>query len=303
MIDPVRACMPGGRFEFELWAKCGLPAIYPLWLLKYLPNMPACHVAIANNAQAPCNSIILNEASGLVALTEGMRLIERGAADLVIVGGVGARLHPTTITFRAEQQLARGADDPASACRPFAIDRSGQVLGEGSGALVLEAAEHALARRATNYGKVAGYAIRHESRRGGRPFQGTALRTALRDCLRAAGCLAEQLSHVNAHGLGTREHDAVEAAAIRDALGQVPVTACKGALGNLGAGCGVVELAASLLAQQAKLVPATRNCSITDPDCAINIVRHEPLPIVLRNFVSLNFAPTGQAVAVCVESG
>ena len=108
-----------GKFDIHRWADLGMQKIFPLWLLKYLPNMPACHVAIANDARASCNSIILGEVSALVALAEGVRLIERGLAEMVIVGGVGHQINPTNIAFRANQELSKRAADPENACRPF----------------------------------------------------------------------------------------------------------------------------------------------------------------------------------------
>ncbi|MDX1964483.1 MAG: beta-ketoacyl-[acyl-carrier-protein] synthase family protein [Pirellulales bacterium] len=302
LIEPIQACMPTGKFEFNRWATEGLPRIMPLWLLKYLPNMPASHVAIANDARGPCNSIILNDVSGLTALAEGVRLIERNLVDLVIVGGVGARLHPTTITFRVEQYLARGTDDPATVCRPFGLQRAGQALGEGAGALILESAEHAAARQATSYGRVAGYALRHEPRRAGQPPRGIAVAAALRACLEAARIDPAELSHVNCQGLGTEPHDQAEADVLARTVGRVPVCALKGAWGNIGAGSGPLELAASLLAQQTGVLPPNINTRPRDPACPVWSDAAEPIPLERRAFVKYNFSMTGQAAAVCVQT-
>jgi len=300
-IDPIRACMVEGKFDFARWGTEGMPRIMPLWLLKFLPNMPASHVAIANDARGPCNSIILNEVSALVALAEGVRLIERGLVDMVIVGGVGARLHPTTITFRAKQQLANASESPPRACRPFAKETSGQVLGEGAGALILESAGHAAARQARSYGRVAGYANCHEPRRPGKPLEGTAIRAALAGALAAAECSPAELNHIQAHGVGVEEYDAAEARAIRAVAGDVPVTAYKGHWGNLGAGCGGIELAAALLAMREGILPPTLNCNEPSAACPINVVRGEPRPIAQGAFAIVSHAPMGQAAAVCVR--
>ena len=118
-------------------------------MLKYLPNMPACHVAISHDARGPNNTIVLAEASSLLAIAEGTRVIERGQADVMIVGGTGSRLHPLSWAFR-ENVLAlhRRSDNPHRISRPFDAHRDGMVYGEGAAALVLESRPHAEARGA-----------------------------------------------------------------------------------------------------------------------------------------------------------
>ena len=93
LINAFRTCMADERFDFARWDERAISEMYPLWMLKYLPNMPACHVAIAHDARGPNNTIVLAEASSLLAVAEGTRVIERGAADVMIVGGTGSRIH------------------------------------------------------------------------------------------------------------------------------------------------------------------------------------------------------------------
>ena len=147
-----------GRFEFSRWATNGMPQMSPLWLLKYLPNMPASHVAIYNDLRGPNNSITLREAAANLAVGEAFRIIAEGRADAMIVGTTGTRLHPMkTIHCVQQNELATEADDPATASRPFDLQRSGAVLGEGAGAIFLEG---------TDLGESPG---RNDLRRGGRP--------------------------------------------------------------------------------------------------------------------------------------
>jgi 3-oxoacyl-[acyl-carrier-protein] synthase II len=269
-----------------------------LWLLKYLPNMPACHVAIANDARGPCNALTLGDASSLSAVAEGFRLIERGAADCVIVGGTGYRLHPTCLTFRTNQWYSTWKGAPAEASRPFDRARCGQVPGEGAGALILEAEEHARARGATPQARVLAAASRFEPVHNERPPKGTAIRASIAAALDEARIGPAEVGHVNAHGYGTIPHDRAEAQAIRDVLSDVPVTAPKSYFGNLGAGSGAVELAASVLALSSGKVPATLNYEHPDPECPLNVVQNGATSAALV----LSQSTTGQALAVVLAA-
>jgi 3-oxoacyl-[acyl-carrier-protein] synthase II len=297
VIEAYRACMPEGRFDFSRWASQAMPQMYPLWLLKYLPNMPACHVAIANDARGPCNAHTLGDASSLSAVAEGFRLIERGAADCVIVGGTGFRLHPTCLTFRSNQWYSAWQGPPEQASRPFEKSRSGQVPGEGAGAFILEAEDHARARGASIMARVLAAASRCEPVHNEQPAKGSAIRASIAVALEQAQLAPGDVGHVNAHGFGTVPHDRAEAQAIRAVLGDVPVTAPKSYFGNLGAGSGAVEMAASVLALQHGKVPATLNYDQADPECPIRVVSAQE-PARAPTALVLNQATTGQALAV-----
>lgn len=290
-------------YNLRGWAEHGMSKIFPLWMLKYLPNMPACHVAIANDARATCNSIILGEVGALVALSEAMRSIERGDADIMIVGGVGHQIHPSNLIFRANQEVAKGVTDPENACRPFDAQRIGSVFGEGCGAIVLESAEHAKKRGAKIQGRVVSYAIRHEPNKLGDRLTGSAIRAVLESCLKQGNIEPKQVAHVHAHGIGQIAADALEAHCIAATAGQTPVLAIKGATGNSSAGSGALELAASVLALQHNLIPPSRNCDRVGADCPIDVVRHEPRPSQGRYALKLNYSNLGQAVAVLIERG
>ena len=150
LVDAFRPCVTEGRFDYARWDERAMGEMFPLWMLKYLPNMPACHVAIAQDARGPNNTIVLSEASSLLAIAEGMRVIQRGAADVMIVGGTGSRIHPMTWAFRDNIQLCSPrTEKPEQVSRPFDAARDGMVYGEGAAALVLEtrAAAEARARK------------------------------------------------------------------------------------------------------------------------------------------------------------
>jgi 3-oxoacyl-[acyl-carrier-protein] synthase II len=294
-----------GRFAFGRWADDGMPQITPLWLLKYLPNMPASHIAIYNDLRGPSNSLTLREASGHLAVGEAVVTIRRGAADVMVAGATGTRVHPMkTVHALQTEQVALGDGDPATWSRPFDRDRRGMVLGEGAAVLVLEELGHAQARSARIYGEVVGHAASCAAGPGAVGRRREAIGRSMGLALRRAGVSAADLGHVHAHGASTRVGDREEAGAIHDVLGagasRAPVVAAKSHFGNLGAGSGLVETVASLLALcRGELFPVL-NHTVPDPDCAVVAARGgEPAGSA---FVSTAVTPQGQAGSLVVRA-
>lgn len=295
-----RRCTVDGRFDFSRWGAHALPEMFPLWMLKYLPNMPACHVAIGNDARGPNNTITLGEVSSLLAVAEAMRVLERGWADVMFTGGTGSRIHPTTWVRSVDFQMSRRNDDPTAALRPFDRDRDGMVNGEGAAAFVLETRRHAEARGARIRGQLLGYAARYQAPKfNGEPEPNHAIRSALRGALDSAGISPRDIGYVSADGRSMTVEDQVEAEAIREVLGDVPVLAAKGYFGNAGSGSGALELAVALLSYEHDLVPATPNYEIPDPRCQVNVIA-KPQTSARKPVVCINRAWTGQVAAVVV---
>jgi 3-oxoacyl-[acyl-carrier-protein] synthase II len=299
----VAACRgPDGGFEFDRWAAQGMPLLNPLWLLKYLPNMPASHIAIYNDLRGPSNSLTLREAGGHLAVGEATVTIQRGAADIMVAGATGTRVHPMkTVHALQSEQVAlpdgsRGGD-PTSWSRPFDRDRRGMVLGEGAGVLVLEELSHAEARGARIYGEVVGHASRCVADTSGVGDRRAVLAHAMRAALAKAGVSPEEVGHVHAFGASTVVGDRDEAAALHDALGpaaaRVPTVAAKANFGNLGGGSGLVECVASLMALvRGELFPLL-NYEKPDPECQIRAARRgDPAGDVC---LSSAVTPQGQA--------
>jgi 3-oxoacyl-[acyl-carrier-protein] synthase II len=193
-------------------------------------------------------------------------------------------------------RLSRRNDDPAGACRPFDRTRDGMVLGEGAGVLVVEDLEHARRRGARIYAEVVGFGAAFDRDRSGK-----GLARAMRVALGQAGLAPADMDHVNANGLGSPEADAAEARAIGEVFGpEMPVLAAKSYFGNLGAGSGLSELAASVLALLHGQVPATLNYTQPDPSCPVNVQR-SPRPVRKPHVLKLGFTEMGQCAAVIVR--
>jgi 3-oxoacyl-[acyl-carrier-protein] synthase II len=298
-LAPVyRDCLVDGQFCYDRWGKA-IAGMYPLWMLKYLPNMPACHIGIAQDVRGPTNAIVLGEVSSLSAVVEAVRAIERGQVDVMVAGGAGSRVHPMIWGHEQARQYTQRGDDPAAACRPFDSQRDGMINGEGAGAFVLETRENAEARGAKILAQVLGFAATFEPLPGKKTFTGKAIRSAIRGSLANAGLAAADVGHVNAHGLSTTNDDPIEAQAIADTLGDVPVTAPKSYFGNLGAGSGAVEMAASVLGLEKGIVPSTLNYQTPDPRCPVNVCR-QPMPVSKSTAVVLSHSWSGQAVSVVI---
>lgn len=291
-----------GDFDIRLWGGGGLPQINPLWMLKYLPNMPASHVAIYNDLRGPNNSITLREAAPCAAMTEAYSTITRGHADVLLVGATGSRIHEIrSLHASMQEQIAADQDDPTTMSRPFDVSRDGLVMGEGAATIVCETLEHAQQRGATILGEVVGYGSSAVGKKAGDDF----LRIALANALR--GALGDNdptsIGHVNAHGLATVQCDRDEAVAIAEVFGdpsaQPPVTTIKGHVGNLGAGGGMVEIIASLMSLDGNLFPVL-NCKTVDPECPVNVCMSNDVPAG-TSFVSANVTPQGQASAIRIQ--
>jgi 3-oxoacyl-[acyl-carrier-protein] synthase II len=293
-------CQPG-RVDLEKWGEQGLPLIQPLWMLKYLPNMLACHVSILHDARGPNNSITESDVASLLALGEAYRILARDQADFFLVGGAESKLNPLSLARQCLfERLSHRNDEPARACRPFDMERDGLVLGEGAGVFSVEELEHARRRGARIYGEIVGFGAAFDPN-----LTGDGLARAVRAALAEAGIGPEEVDHINAHGLATRESDVWEARCLGEVFGNVsspvPVFAPKSYLGNLGAGGSTVELAASLLGMIEGRVLPTLNYEKADPHCPLNVVAGEARAMTRPYVVKVSFTQMGQCGALVVR--
>jgi 3-oxoacyl-[acyl-carrier-protein] synthase II len=302
----MKTCAPEGQFQFTKWGKEGLGDMAPLWMLKYLPNMPASHIAIYNDLRGPNNSLTMREAAGNLAVGEAFRTIQRGHANMMVAGATGTRILPMQAIHALQtEQMAAENGDPAKASKPFDKQRTGMVAGEGAGMVVLEEYESAKARGATIYAEVLGLGSANVADATLHGKCDTALERAMKSALRDAGTTPNDVGHINAHGLSTTDRDADEARAIQAVFGAqsgtVPVTALKSYFGNLGAGSGVVELIASVLALRDGKLPRVLNYKTPDPACALPIAADDGKSSG-RSFLNLSVTPQGQAAVLYIAA-
>jgi 3-oxoacyl-[acyl-carrier-protein] synthase II len=294
-----------GMFDFQAWGRESIGVIEPIWLLKYLPNMLACHISILMDCQGPSNTITEADASSNLAIAEAARIIARGKADVMIAGGADSKMHPLSFVRLALQHgMSRWHGDPAGACRPFDLRRDGTVPGEGAGIVILEEWEHALRRGAAIHGELLGAGSGCDAMsRGGLDPEGTGTEIAIASALREAGLSPSAIGHINAHGSGSRVGDLAEARAFHRVFGTTPppVTALKGYIGTLASGCGGVELIGSLIGVNRGLIPPVLNCDDPDPACALDVVRGQPRPTRNPTFVNTNITANGQAAALVLR--
>jgi 3-oxoacyl-[acyl-carrier-protein] synthase II len=298
LVGAYRNCIIDGRYEHDRWGQAFVADLFPLWMLKYLPNMPACHIGIAQDARGPNNSITLGEVSTLSAISEAARVLDRGQADVLIAGGVSSRTHSALWCRHQVVGQSQHFQDPTGASRPFDAQRDGIVHSEGAAAVILEKQERAQQRGAKILARVLGYAASFEPHRQGQPLQGAAIRRAIVSALDAAELTPAEVGFVAAHGASTLDGDRIEAQAIHDTLGDVPVTAPKSSFGHLGAAAGSLETILCILALQHQLIPPTLNYEHPDPQCPINVVHGQPAPLNHPTALVLSYSPNGQAVAM-----
>ena len=298
-----------GGFDMHKWGAEGMHNLTPLWLLKYLPNMLACHVTIIHDAQGPSNTITCGEASSGLSIGESMRVIQRGAADMGFCGGAESKLNPMAYYRQvlAERLTPEGNDDPQSAVRPFEEGASGTVMGEGGGILILENAETAQQRGARTYAELVGFAAGHSIHPEGHGLEpepdGEGIAAVIRNALRDAELSAEDIDLIAPLGTAIPGFDRAEANAIRtvfgDRAGEVPVFSATPYVGNCGAGTGAMAAAVAARALAEQTVPARINCD--RPLEGLNVTTSEAKPAELNHALVVSPSLGGQNVALVLK--
>ena len=255
--------------------------VSPLCVPMMIANMASGMIAIRYNCQGPALPAVTACASGSNAIGEALRLIRHGYADAVISGGAEASIVPVGIAGFINMKALSTAEDPNAASLPFDARRSGFVIGEGAGALVLEEYEHAKARGAKIYGEVCGYGSTCDAYHITAPHpeaEGGA--RAMVQALTEAGYREGQRVYVNAHGTGTPLNDAGETLAIKKALGEdaaykALVSSTKSMTGHMLGAAGAVEAIVCLKVLETGVVPPTINLLEKDPKCDLNYVPNQ----------------------------
>ncbi len=278
----------------------------PRFVPMTIGNIAAAQIAIAHGIHGP--SLTLNtacSAGGDAAMTAAM-LLCTGEAEAVLAVGGESILCPIVVAGLSQAKaLSRRNDDPAGACRPFDAERDGFVIGEGGGALVIETEAHALARGATIYAELAGYANTSDAHHVTAPCpDGAGAAACMRRALARAGMQPADIGYINAHGTSTPAGDKAETLAIRSVFGgretAPPVSATKSATGHLMGAGGLTEAIACILAIRDGILPPTLNLHTPDPDCDLdyvpNVARATAIDAAMSN--SLGFGGQNSSLIV-----
>jgi 3-oxoacyl-[acyl-carrier-protein] synthase II len=283
--------------------------VSPLAVPMLMPNSPAANVGLMVGAKAGVHTPVSACASGNEAVALGVDMIRLGRADVVLVGGTEAAIHPLPMAaFGNMMALSKRNDDPERASRPWDRDRDGFVLGEGAGVLVIESAEHARGRGATVYAEVAGAGVTADAHDIAQPDPaGLGATRAIKLALRAGDVAPSDIAHINAHATSTPQGDIAECLAITHALDgkvdHVVTTSTKSMTGHLLGGAGALESVATVLALRDRVVPPTINVENLDPEVNIDIAtKQRPLPDGDIAALNNSFGFGGHNVAVAFRS-
>ena len=297
----VMGCGIGGVTTFEeqkevLMSK-GSGRITPFFVPMLISNMAAGHLSIEFGLQGSSMTIVTACASGTNAIGEALRIIQRGEADVVLCGGTEAPITRLAFAgFCAAKTMSTEKENPEQASRPFDKRRSGFVMGEGAGVLILESLEHAEARGAHIYAELAGYGSTSDAYHITSPAPGGAGAVrAMSLALKDAGVSGEEVGYINAHGTSTGPNDAAETAAIKTVFGnhasKVAISSTKSMTGHLMGAAGAIEAIICALSIERGAIPPTTNYGEPDPECDLdyvpNIARKQEVNVAMSN--SLGF--------------
>ncbi len=304
----VGASITGGQFDIRKWGQAGLDLITPLWLLKYLPNMLACHVGIIHDIQGPSNSITCAEASAHLAIGEAAQVIARGTSDVALAGGAEAKVN--SIMMIRQCLLKRATLDcnetPETACRPFDAEAKGSVFGEGAGVVVLENLEHARRRGAPIRAEVIGIGQSHNINPAYESLEpdGKGVQIAIEKAMADAEITPDRLDLIVPHGTGIPGDDLAEARAIEAALGAaaqgIPVWPTKSMLSTTGAASGALDMIAAVQAMTEGMVPAAKNFVRHADGCHLRVVTKSEKREV-RHALCCSYTYGGQTAAIVLK--
>jgi len=308
LAPAVAKSVTDGKFDIRKWGKEGIEMVTPLWLLKYLPNMLACHVGIIHDIQGPSNTITCAEVSSHLAISEAVSFIQRGCCDIVLAGGAEAKVNPIVLI---RQMLVKRAtiennDDPAGACRPFDADAKGSVFGEAAGMIVIENRENAEKRSATIYAELAGTGQSNSLNPLYENLEpaGSAVAIAIENALSEAQIDAGDLDLIIPHGTGIPADDLAEARGIETVLGkaykEIPLWPTKSMLSNTGAAAGALDVIAAVYTMKNGVIPPAQNLKKKAVGCNLNIVT-QTLKKDIKNVLCCSYTYGGLTAAIVLK--
>jgi len=283
----------------------GHKRVSPFFLPYVIPNMAAGVISRIHTLRGPNICTTTACSSGTHGIGEGFLLIRNGMADAMVCGGAESAISPLGITsFTSMKALSTNNEDPASASRPFDLERDGFVMGEGAGVLVLEEYEHARRRGARIYAEMVGYGMSGDAHHiTAPPPEGEGAQRCMRMALEMGGIPAHEVDHINAHGTSTKMNDMYESAAIRHVFGvhakQISICSTKGVTGHCLGAAGGIEAVYTVMAVAHSLIPPTAGYRTPDPDCDLDYTiggaKERKIKYALSN--SFGFGGTNATVA------
>jgi 3-oxoacyl-[acyl-carrier-protein] synthase II len=292
--------------EREHWklVQGGPGKISPFFIPSAIVNLASGNISIRYGARGPNSATATACSASAHAIGDSFKIIERGAAEMMICGGTEATITPMGVGgFAAMRALSTRNDDPSHASRPFDANRDGFVVGEGAGILILESLEHAQKRNAPILAEIVGYGMSGDAYHITQPAEnGDGAFRVMRAALKDAKLDAGEIGYLNAHGTSTPIGDAIETTAIKRLFGErarhVPVSSTKSMTGHLLGGAGGLEAGISVLALRDQILPPTINYETPDPACDLdyvpNVARKASVEYALSN--SFGFGGTNAAL-------
>jgi 3-oxoacyl-[acyl-carrier-protein] synthase II len=309
LAPAVAKSITDGKFDIRKWGKEGLELVTPLWLLKYLPNMLACHIGIIHDIQGPSNTITCAEISGHISIAEAAEVVARGDADVALAGGAEAKVNPVLIMRQCliKRTTDQHNDNPENACRPFDADAAGSVFGDGGGIVILENLANATRRGAKIYAELtgAGQSISINTQYEHIEPDGKGITIAIEKALAQANITPKDIDLVIPHGTGIPQDDLAEAKGIETAMGneikRIPVWPTKSMLSNTGAAAGALDVIAAVYAMREGKIPPAKNCGKKAAGCNLNIVKNE-IKTNIRYALCCGYTYGGQTAAIILKN-
>ena len=269
--------------------------ISPFFIPGIITNMAPGQIAIEFGARGPNTSVVTACAASSHAIGESYKIIQRGAAEVMISGGTEAVLTPLALGgFTSMKSLSTRNDEPEKASRPFDRERDGFIMSEGGGILILEELDHALERGVDIYAEIIGYGMSSDAYHIVAPDpEGIGASICMKAALKDAGLKPTDIDYINAHGTSTKLNDISETKGIKSVFGdhafKIPISSTKSMTGHLLGGAGVAEGTYSILAMKNGLIPPTINYEFPDPECDLDYVPNKAREARIRTVLSNSF--------------
>ena len=292
--------------QCQIYFEKGNSRISPLFIPMGISNMAAGTIAIEHGFKGESMSIVTACASSAHAIGEAYRAIQLGEEDIILAGGSEASINEVALAGFENMKALTHATEVNRASIPFDAERSGFVMGEGAGAIILEELEHAKARGAKIYAELIGYGSTTDAYHITSPSpDGEGGANAMARALRNANIKPEEVDYINAHGTSTHLNDAIETKAIKATFGEhakkLMVSSTKGNTGHLLGGAGVLEAIISIKAINESLVPPTINYKVKDEECDLDIVPNEPRKADIKVAMSNSLGFGGHNATIIVR--